>query len=341
MHLASRRAVQRGRYGLRMIRWGIAGPGGIAARFARAMTLVDDGRIVAVASRSAQRAAAFADQFDIAGRYDDYRALGEDPDVDAVYVATPHARHEADTLLYLEAGKHVLCEKPMALNAAQVRRMVDAAAASGTFLMEAVWSRFLPSYRALVDLVGSGRIGTPLQVEGTFGFRRPVDPTHRLFDLAQGGGALLDLGIYPIQLSTLVLGPIAQVAGSGVLGATGVDEQVAAVLRHERGGLGVVQAAITVPLACTARISGSDGWIDLPAFMHCPTSFTVTAGVSQPEVVDASFDGDGFEFEIAEVHRCLARGLTESPTMPLAETLALAGTMDAVRAQIGLTYPGE
>jgi hypothetical protein len=103
----------------------------------------------------------------------------------------------------------------------------------------------------------------------------------------------------------------------------------------------VIQAAITVPLACTARISGSDGWIDLPAFMHCPTSFTVTAGVSQPEVVDASFDGDGFEFEIAEVHRCLARGLTESPTMPLAETLALAGTMDAVRAQIGLTYPGE
>ena len=126
-----------------------------------------------------------------------------------------------------------------------------------------------------------------------------------------------------------------------MLGATGVDEQVAAVLTHERGGLGVIQAAITVPLACTARISGSDGWIDLPAFMHCPTSFTVTAGVSQPEVVDASFEGDGFEFEIAEVHRCLAAGLTESPTMPLDETLALAEAMDTVRAQIGLIYPGE
>jgi predicted dehydrogenase len=324
-----------------MIRWGIAGPGGIAARFTRAMTLVDDGQIVAVASRSAERADAFADRFDIAGRHDDYRALGEDPEVDAVYVATPHARHEADTLLYLAAGKHVLCEKPMALNAAQVRRMVAAAAAGGTFLMEAVWSRFLPSYRALVDVLGSGRIGTPLQVEGTFGFRRPVDPTHRLFDLKQGGGALLDLGIYPIQLCTLVLGPIQSLAAGGVIGSTGVDEQVAAVLRHERGGLGVIQAAISVPLACTARVSGSDGWIDLPAFMHCPTSLTVTAGVSPPEVVDASFEGDGFEFEIAEVHRCLAAGLTESPTMPWAETLALAEAMDTVRAQIGLTYPGE
>ena len=324
-----------------MIRWGIAGPGGIAARFAEAMTLVEDGRIVAVASRSEERAGAFADRFDVAARYGDYRALADDPSVDAVYVATPHSRHEADTRLYLSAGKHVLCEKPLALSGTQARRMVDAAATSGTFLMEAVWSRFLPSYRALVDVLGRGRIGTPLQVEGTFGFRRPVDPAHRLFDPRLGGGALLDLGIYPIQLCTLVLGPIGQLAAGGVIGATGVDEQVAAVLRHERGGLGVIQAAITVPLACTARISGSDGWIDLPAFMHCPTSFTVTAGTSRPEVVDATFEGNGYEFEIAEVHRCLAAGLTESPTMPLAETLALAEAMDGIRAQIGLTYPGE
>jgi predicted dehydrogenase len=324
-----------------MLRWGIAGPGGIAARFAGAMTRVDDGEIVAVASRSADRAREFADRFDVAARYDDYRGLAEDPEVDAVYVATPHSRHEADTLLYLAAGKHVLCEKPFALNTAQARRMVDAAAASGTFLMEAVWSRFLPSYRALVDVVGSGRIGTPLQVEGTFGFRRPVDPTHRLFDPHLGGGALLDLGIYPIQLSTLVLGPIGHLAAAGVIGPTGVDEQVAAVLRHERGGLGVIQAAITVPLACTARISGSDGWIDLPAFMHCPTEITVTGALSAPEVVDCSFEGDGSEFEIAEVHRCVAAGLTESPIMPLADTLALAEAMDAVRALIGLTYPDE
>jgi predicted dehydrogenase len=324
-----------------VIRWGIAGPGGIAGRFAGAMTRVDGGEIVAVASRSAERAGAFADRFGIAARYDDYRALAEDPDVDAVYVATPHARHEADTLLYLEAGKHVLCEKPLALNATQVRRMTAAAAGAGLFLMEAMWSRFLPSYRTLVDIVGSGRIGTPLQVEATFGFRRPVEPSHRLFDPLQGGGALLDLGIYPIHLCQLVLGPISGAAGSGVLGTTGVDEQVAAVLRHARGGLGVVQAAITVPLACTARVSGTDGWVDLPAFMHCPTSLTVTAGVGAPETVDAPCEGDGSQFEIEEVHRCVAEGLGESPIMPLADSLELATVMDGIRSQMGLAYPGE
>ena len=200
-----------------MIRWGIIGPGKIAARFARSMTVVDDGRIVAVASRSAERAGAFADEFDIAGRYDDVRALVDDPDVDAVYVATPHSRHEADTVRCLEAGKHVLCEKPIALNAAQAGRMIAAAEAGGRFLMEAVWSRFLPSYRALVDLVSGGRIGTPMQVDADFGFRVPVDPAHRLFDPHQGGGALLDLGIYPLQLCTLVLGPVEHVAAAAVL----------------------------------------------------------------------------------------------------------------------------
>ena len=324
-----------------MIRWGIIGPGKIAARFARSMTVVDDGRIVAVASRSAERAGAFADEFDIAGRYDDVRALVDDPDVDAVYVATPHSRHEADTVRCLEAGKHVLCEKPIALNAAQAGRMIAAAEAGGRFLMEAVWSRFLPSYRALVHLVSGGRIGTPMQVDADFGFRVPVDPAHRLFDPHQGGGALLDLGIYPLQLCTLVLGPVEHVAAAAVLGTTGVDEQVAAVLRHAGGGLGLAKAAITVPLACTARVSGSDGWIELPAFMHCPTSFTVHASGAAPEVVDCPFEGEGLQFEIVEVHRCIAAGRTESPTMPLAETLALAATMDDIRAQIGLTYPGE
>jgi predicted dehydrogenase len=324
-----------------VIRWGVAGPGGIATRFAEAMTRIDDGRIVAVASRSRERADAFADRFDIAARHRDYRALAEDPTVDAVYVATPHSRHEADTLIYLGAGKHVLCEKPLALNAAQARRMVEAAAGAGVFLMEAIWSRFLPSYRALVDVLGSGRIGTPLQVEADFGFRMPVDPDHRLFDPHRGGGALLDLGIYPIQLSTLVLGPVDHAAAAGIIGATGVDEQVAAVLRHEQGGLGVVQAAIRAPLACTARISGTDGWIDLPAFMHCPTEFTVHPVGAGPELVDGAYEGDGLQFEISEVHRCLAAGRTESPTMPLSETLALATAMDGIRSQIGLTYPGE
>jgi predicted dehydrogenase len=315
------------------VRWGVIGPGTIATQFAHAVDQLDDGEIVAVASRSAERARAFAGRFAIRSAYDDARALVEDPTVDAVYVATPASRHAADTLLAVEARKAVLCEKPFALDAAEAQAMVDAARARRTFLMEAMWSRFLPAYRALVDLLGERRIGEPLLVEGDFGYRTAVDPADRHFDPALGGGALLDLGVYPVQLCTLVLGIPDRVAAEGVIGETGVDEQVAAVLHHPGGRLGVVKAALTVPLACEARIAGSDGWIDVPAFMHCPHWLDV--GGPSPERIDAGYEGEGLRFEVAEVHRCLADGLTESPGMPLDETVAIAGVLDAVRAQLG------
>jgi predicted dehydrogenase len=321
-------------------RWGVAGPGGIAVRFAEGMSLVGDGEIVAVASRSLDRADAYADRFGIDARYGDYAALAEDPDVDVVYVATPHARHEADTLLFVEAGKHVLCEKPFALNARQARRMVDAARARGVFLMEAMWSRFLPAYRTLAEILAEGRIGEPLVVEADFGFRMSVAPEHRLFDRQLGGGALLDLGIYPVQLCSLVFGTPDRLVADGVVGSTGVDEQVAAVLHHPGGGLGVVKAAVRVGLSCTARISGSRGWVELPAFMHRPGSLTV-GGLDGHERIDGGFDGDGLRFQVDEVHRCLAAGLRESPVMPLAETMAIAGTLDAIRAQLGVIYPDD
>ena len=322
------------------VRWGVAGPGGIATQFADGMTLVEGGAITAVASRSRERADAYADRFGIATRHESYEALAEDPDVDAVYVATPHSRHEADTLLFLEAGKHVLCEKPFALNAEQGRRMVDAARSRGLFLMEAMWTRFLPGYRALVDVIGEGRIGEPLLVEGDFGFRAPVQPDHRHFALELGGGALLDLGIYPIQLCTLVLGLPDRVVAAGHVGETGVDEQVAALLHHPGGRLGVVKAAIRTPMACTARVAGTEGWIDIPAFLHCPFWLDVNVGGST-ERLDTAFEGDGLRFQVEEVHRCLADGRTESDVMPLDETLAIAAILDDIRTQVGVVYPGE
>ena len=321
-------------------RWGIAAPGGIAKGFADGMRLVDDGQITAVASRSQERADAFAAEFEIPTAYGDYRALADDPDIDVVYVATIAAQHEAATLMFLEAGKHVLCEKPFALNAQQARRMAAAARERGLFLMEAMWSRFLPSYLALQDALGEGRIGEPLQVEADFGFRWPFDPEHRHFDLSVGGGGLLDLGIYPVQLCTLVLGLPDRVAAAGYLGETGVDEQVAAVLHHTGGRLGIVKAALRVNLSCEARISGSDGWIDLPAFMHCPNAITVS-GPDGSEQIDAGYEGNGLRFQVHEVHRCLAAGLTESPAMSLDETIAIAEILDTIRAQIGLAYPSE
>ena len=321
-----------------VIRWGVAGPGEIASGFADAMRQVSDGEIVAVASRAMERAERFGDTFGIPTRYADYAALAADLNVDAVYVATPQSRHAADTVMYVDAGKHVLCEKPFALNARQARVMADAARARGVFLMEAMWSRFLPAYRALAEVLAAGRIGEPLQVEADFGIRFPMP--HRLYERDLGGGALLDLGIYPVQLCSLVLGTPDHVVAEGVVGATGVDEQVAAVLRAPGGKLGLVSASIRVGTSGTARISGTEGWIDLPAFMHCPNSITVTTFGSREEL-DGSYDGNGLRFQVEEVHRCLAAGLTESPVMTLDESIALATTLDAIGAAIGAGYPDE
>ena len=204
------------------MRWGIAGPGAISTRFTEAMRLVDGGSVVAVASRSGERAAEFARRFDLERHYGSYEDLAGDADVDIVYIGTPHSRHAADALLYLEAGKHVLCEKPFTLNAAQAKQVVSAAREQGRFVMEAMWTRFLPSYVALSEALAEGRIGEPLLVEADFGWRSPVDPTNRHFDLAQGGGALLDLGIYPVQLCFFVLGRPDGVVAYGHVGETGV-----------------------------------------------------------------------------------------------------------------------
>jgi predicted dehydrogenase len=322
-----------------VIHWGVIGPGNIANGFAHAMQMVDDGEIVAVGSRSIDRAHAFADRFGIARRYGDYTSLLADPAVEVVDVATPHARHEADTLACLEAGKHVLCEKPFALNADQGRRMAGEARARGLFLMEAIWSRFLPAYRSLVEVIGSGRIGEPLLVEADFGFR-VEDTAHRLLDLETGGGGLLDLGIYPVQLCSLVLGPPEHVVADGVIGETGVDELVAAVLRHPGDRFGIVKASIRANMACTARISGTQGSIDIPPLMHCPSAFSLVTPAGKEEI-DGSYDGNGLRFEIAEVHRCLTAGLTESPVVGLDESISFAMTLDAIRGQIGLVYPSE
>ena len=232
----------------------------------------------------------------------------------------------------------MLCEKPLALSAHQARVMVERTRARDRFLMEAMWSRFLPSYVALRALLTSRRLGEPLLVEADFGFRAAVQPSHRHFDLALGGGATLDLGVYPVQLCSLVLGPPDRVAAEGVMGETNVDEQVAAVLHHPGGALGVVKAAIRVAMACTARIACTDGTITLPAPMHCPRHIDVTT-VHGTERIDGAWEGEGLRFQVYEVHRCLDASRTESTVMPLDETVRIAATMDAMLAAVGVEYP--
>jgi predicted dehydrogenase len=324
------------------LRVGVVGTGMMGADHIRRLSTVLSGtRVAAVSDVDTEQAKRVAEAAGGARVHSDGHDLIRDDEVDAVLIASPGFTHAEYTLACIEAGKPVLCEKPLALNARQARRMVDAAQAHGVFLMEAVWSRFLPAYRAVADLVSSGRIGEPLVVEADFGFRRPATLEHRLFDPHLGGGALLDLGIYPLQLCSLTFGGAPdRVVADGVIGETGVDEVVAAVLHHPGGGIGVVKAAIRVALSCQARISGSDGWIDLPARMHCPDWIDVHTADGD-ERIETGFEGDGLRFQVDEVHRCLAEVLTESPIMPLDETLAIATTLDSIRAQLGVVYPGE
>ena len=221
--------------------------------------------------------------------------------------------------------------------------MADAAVRNGRFLMEALWSRFLPAYVELRRLLGEHVIGDVLLVEADFGFALPVDPAHRLYDLAMGGGCLLDLGIYPLQLATMVLGPAASVAAAGHLGETGVDDHTVVSIAHESGGVSVSQAAIRVELANQARIAGSGGTDRAPgddAPAAAPRRASI-GGADSISRIEAPFDGNGLRFQAAEVHRCLRAGERESPVMPLAESRRLAAIMDQARAQIGLRYAAD
>jgi predicted dehydrogenase len=301
---------------------------------AQALQQTPEAELVAVGSRTDRNANRFADEWDIPRRHGDYDDLAADDGVDVIYIATPQSRHADDACRYLDAGRHVLCEKPMAMTEAEVLRMTASAALAGRFLMEAIWSRFLPSYVTLWELLVQGRIGEPQFVEADFGFRMPVDAGHRLFDPGRGGGALLDLGIYPLQLASWVLGPPDGVAAKGHVGDTDVDETVVATLHHPGGRLAVCKASIRVNMTCTARIAGTEGTIELPAFMHCPDRLTVYDQFNQPEVLERPIEGEGLRYQVDEVHRCLAEGLPESPVMTLAESAQLAATMDSIRDQI-------
>ena len=319
------------------VRWGVAGPGGIAERFANALASADGGELVSVGSRDLDRARAFADRYGAPRAWGAYADLLIDDEVDAIYVATPHPMHHQLTVDALAAGKHVLCEKPLALHAGQARAMAEAARQADRFLMEAIWSRFLPAYRTVRELLDDGDLGAPVLVEADFGFPMPVSADHRLFARELGGGAGLDLGIYPLQLCSWILGPPSTVQATGRVGVTGVDEVLVVLLGHDAGSVGIAKAALTAELPCRARITCERGWIELPPFMHDARQVRV-GGAAGRRTIECDYEGDGLRFEIEEVHRCLAAGLRESPTMPIAESVRLAETLDAALAQVGAGY---
>jgi predicted dehydrogenase len=323
------------------VRWGILGAGHIASKLARDLVLVPGVVLQAVASRSREKAAGFCEDLDIPRRYDKYSDIAADPDVDVVYIATPHAFHRDHSILCMDAGKAVLCEKPFALNRHQARDMVDAARRNGVFLMEALWTRFLPVIRRVHDTVASGTLGSVKLLCADFGFIGGGYPDGRLFRPDLGGGALLDVGIYPITLAFLLLGHPDDVRSLCRIGSTGVDEQCAMVFGYPERALAVLSASVVAKTAQEAMVFGTEGTIRMHAPWWRTTLVTVAWNNGETEDIRLPMPGNGFTYEIEEVMDCLRKGETESETMPLAETLAVMGVMDRMRESWGMKYPGE
>jgi dihydrodiol dehydrogenase / D-xylose 1-dehydrogenase (NADP) len=318
--------------------WGILGPGNIAHRFATDLEKLPEAKLAAVGSRSAERARTFAAEFGADRAYGSYEELAADPDVDAIYIATPHPFHREHTILCLEHGKAVLCEKPMGVNERQVRDMVDCARAQGTFLMEAMWTRFLPVTVQVRKWLQEGSIGQVRMLSADFGFRTGWNPQGRLLNLDLAGGALLDVGVYTVAYAAMVLGdaPV-EVQASAHIGKTGVDEQTAMLLRYASGALATLFCAVRTRTPQEARILGTEGSIHVPGFWHA-TSAVLQVGDAEP----VAFGGPvGYHYEAAEVVSCLASGDRESATMPLDESIAIARTLEEARSMVGLTYPME
>lgn len=323
------------------IRWGILSTGWIAKKFAEGLSVLPDAEIVAVGSRVQETANAFGDRFSVPHRHASYKALAADPDVDVVYVGTPHPFHKDNSLLCLEAGKAVLCEKPFAINAGEAEEAISLAREKGLFLMEAMWTRYIPIIVKLRELLADGVIGEVRMLTADLGFRSEFDPKSRLFDPELGGGALLDVGIYPISFASMVLGTPSHIVSMATMGRTGVDEQAGIVFGYDGGQLAILHTALQTNTAIEATVMGTKGKIRVHSPWFYGTALTLSIEGSEDEVFSLPYEGNGYNFEAAEVMRCLREDKLESDVMPLDETLAIMRTMDAIRAQWRLEYPME
>ena len=321
------------------IRWGILGAGGIASSFAEAVRVHTQGRVASVGSRDRVRAERFATAHGVPTTHHGYDELVEDPHVDVVYVATPHSHHREHALLAIAAGKHVLVEKAFTRNEAEAVEVLDAAREAGVFVMEAMWTRFLPHVAALRGVIARGEIGDVVNLSADHGQWFAFDPAHRLYAPELAGGALLDLGVYPVSFALDLLGAPASVTAVGSLTETGVDGQVSVVL-----GYGDAQATLSTTLwsrtATTAVVSGTAGRIEVEGAFYAPTSFRVVRHDGSSWYYDG-FSGEGKQYQAAEVARRVAAGETQSPRMSWDSTLEVMRTLDEVRRQVGVVYPGE
>jgi predicted dehydrogenase len=332
----------------KQLRWGFLGAGGIAPVIA-ADFQVAGLKIQAVGTRNIAGANAFADRFDVPNRHEGYDGLVNDPEVDIVYVSTIHPKHAEHALLAINAGKHVLVEKPFALNAAEAKAVRDAARAKGVFVMEAMWTRFLPSMTELFRIINSGQLGEITLVTADHSQYLPESFAPRLWKPELGGGALLDLGIYPVSFFSRLFGKHASVNAVATLTPDGIDQTTSAAFKYANGAQASMTTTMTAFGSIGATVVGTKGRVDLATSFYEQTSLKVyetdmsRESEVQKEVskYEAKIDGRGMQYQAIEVERCVTAGLTESPLMTLDETVSIMETMDEIRKQTGVKYPGE
>lgn len=323
------------------IRWGILGTGVIARKFAEGLAVLTDAALTAVGSRDERTATAFATEYHVPHAHASYEALAENPEVDVIYIATPHVFHMENSLLCLQHGKAVLCEKPFTMNRQQAEAVFALAETKGLFVMEAMWTYFLPAITMVRQLLQEGVIGQVRMLTADFGYRTAMNPYGRHFAPALGGGALLDVGIYPLALAHMVFGVPTQITGMAHLGETGVDEQAAIILGYEGGELALLHTAARTETVQEAVIMGTDGRIKIHFPWWQPTRLTLTQPGQAGQEIELPFLGNGYNYEAAAVMDCLRSNKTQHPLMPWSTTLALQETMDNIRAQWGLRYPAD
>ena len=322
-------------------RWGIIGTGGIAKAFARDLSYFNSHIVQAVGSRSIEKAIDFAVEFPGCTSYGSYEELVADPMIDAVYVATPHPQHVANTLLALNAGKPVLCEKPFAVNAIEARAMVAAAIDNDVALLEAMWTRFLPHIDKVREILSSGVIGEVVHVEADFGEYLIGHEIPRLIEPSFAGGALLDLGIYPVSFAHLVLGKPTRITATGVLTDKGVDNQTSAIFDYENGAQAIITTTFITSTPCRAIIAGKLGRIEIDRTFFSPASMRVIMQDGTTTEYPNTYQGRGLREQAAELERMVRNAEVESPLLTHKMSIEIMETLDEIRNQIGLRYPFE
>jgi predicted dehydrogenase len=329
---------------MKLIKWGILGTGRIAKIFAADLQLAEDCELVAVGSRSQAAADEFAGQFAVKHAYASYEELVKDPDVDVIYIATPHHLHYECTLLCLNHNKAVLCEKPFAMNARQAIEMIDLAKEKKLFLMDALWTKFHPHFIKTQEMVQEGKLGEIRSVLVNFGFKPepPVNP--RLFEPSMGGGTLMDIGIYNVFVTMSILGKPDHIDAVMTPASTGVDEQCAILFRYSNGAMAQLFSTFSSNLATDADICGSEGRIRLTTRFYEPSATVefYNKRVDSKEIIEVHKEGGaGYQYEARHVNDCLRKGLTESPVITFAATIELMETLDKIRAIAGIHYPTD